>query len=226
MVASASSKSTPTAKGSSSLLRFDRVERAAHWANATLFSTLMLTSLPLYFSQIEAHVGRRHLIVEIHVWAGVLLPAPLLVSLVGPWGARLRADLRRASLWSAAEVSWLRTLGRSNLRIRDKFNPGQKANVLFIGAMIVLTLGTGSIMNWVRYFPLEWRTGATFVHDVCALAIFLVVFGHVGFALTHPQALRSIFTGRVSRAWAERNANGWCAEELGTADDAEATSER
>ena len=206
----------PPQQRSSSLVRFDRVERATHWANATLFATLMVTSLPLYFSQIEAHIGRRHLLVEIHVWAGVSLPVPLLVSLAGPWGARLRSDLRRASLWTSAELTWLRTLGRSRLRLRDKFNPGQKANVLFIGTMIVVTLGTGSVMNWVGHFPLEWRTGATFVHDICALAIFLVVFGHIGFALTHPQALRSIFTGRVSRSWAEQHANGWLAEEAST----------
>lgn len=205
--------STSQSPTSQWLLRFDRVERAAHWANAALFSTLMLTSLPLYFSQIEAHIGRRHLVVEIHVWVGVLLPLPLLVSIAGPWGARLRRDLRRASLWRRAEIRWLKSAGRSHLVIRDKFNPGQKGNILFVGSMIVLTLGTGSIMNWLRYFPLDWRTGATFVHDVCAFAVFGVVIGHIALALSHPEALRSMFTGRVSRAWAERHANGWLTEE-------------
>lgn len=210
--------STSRVDSSASLLRFDRIERAAHWATAFGFATLMITSLPLYFSQIESHVGRRHLLVEIHVLAGLLLPIPLLASTAGPWGARLRTDLKRASLWTHSEIEWLRTLGRSHLHRRDKFNPGQKANVLFVGAMIVLTLGSGAIMNWVRYFPLEWRTGATFVHDLCALGIFVVVFGHIGFALTHPTALRSIFTGQVPRSWAERHANGWFEEETSVAD--------
>ena len=78
------------------VLRFDRVERLAHWANATGFLVLLLTALPLYFVQVEKLVGRRHLLVEIHVWTGLALPVPLLISLAGPWGARLRADLRRS----------------------------------------------------------------------------------------------------------------------------------
>src|SRR5271170_1357985 len=80
------------------VLRFDRVERFAHWANAILFGILMATALPLYFVQIEQFIGRRHLVEEIHLWAGLMLPIPLLVSLAGPWGARLRRDLRRFSL--------------------------------------------------------------------------------------------------------------------------------
>ena len=43
--------------------------------------------------------------------------------------------------------------------------------------------------------PAQWRTGATFVHDVLALAIFAVVIGHVAFALTHRDALRSMLRG-------------------------------
>jgi cytochrome b subunit of formate dehydrogenase len=31
-------------------------------------------------------------------------------------------------------------------------------------------------------------------------------------ALTHPPALRSIFTGRISRAWAKRHAPVWLEE--------------
>ena len=33
----------------SRVLRFDRVQRTAHWANALLFGILMLTALALYF---------------------------------------------------------------------------------------------------------------------------------------------------------------------------------
>src|ERR1700722_19185674 len=76
------------------LLRFDRVERVAHWANALLFGILMATALPLYFVQVESLVGRRELIAQIHTWSGVALPIPLIVSLAGPWGARLRRDVR------------------------------------------------------------------------------------------------------------------------------------
>ncbi len=197
------------------VLRFDRVERAAHWANAALFGILMATALPLYFVQVENIVGRRALIAEIHLWAGVALPIPLLISLAGPWGARLRRDVRRINLWTTAELRWLWSFGRKALPEADKFNPGQKLNALFTAGVIVVMLGTGSILKWFRFFPVSWRTGATFVHDVFAAAVFLVVFGHIMFAVTHRDALRSMFKGWVTESWANRNAKGWLEEVKG-----------
>jgi formate dehydrogenase subunit gamma len=200
------------------LLRFDHVERAAHWATATLFFILMATALPLYFVQVESLVGRRALMAEIHTWAGVALPVPLIVSLLGPRGSRLRRDIRTVNLWTAGELRWLRSLGRERIDVPDKFNPGQKLNALFIGGAIVVMLATGSILKWYRFFPLDWRTGATFVHDVLALGVFVVVTGHVAFALTHPEALRSMFTGWVTEPWARRHASGWLDEERSATD--------
>jgi formate dehydrogenase subunit gamma len=195
------------------ILRFDRVERFAHWANALLFGTLMATALPLYFVQIEQFVGRRTLVEEIHLWAGLMLPAPLLVSLAGPWGTRLRRDLRRFSLWTQAELRWLWSFGKKGLVEPDKFNPGQKLNALFVGGAMIVMLGSGAILKWFSPFPLAWRTGATFVHDVLALAIFLMVAGHILMAVTHRDALHSIFHGWVSESWAKRHASGWLKEE-------------
>jgi formate dehydrogenase subunit gamma len=199
------------------ILRFDRVERAAHWANALLFAILMATALPLYFVQVEALVGRRELIVQIHTWCGVALPVPLIISLAGPWGARFRRDVRRFNVWMAEETSWLRRLGQQRLPELDKFNPGQKLNAIFIAGAIAVMLGTGAILKWFRFFPLGWRTGATFVHDVLAAAIFVVVFGHIGFAVTHRDALRSIFKGWVTESWAARHAPRWLQEEKAVA---------
>jgi formate dehydrogenase subunit gamma len=200
------------ASGTRRVLRFDRVERAAHWMNALLFGVLMATALPLYFAQIESFIGRRALIAEIHVWAGVALPVPLIISLAGPWGVKLRRDLRRINVWTGAEIRWLRSFGMRELIRPDKFNPGQKLNAIFTGGAIVVMLGTGSILKWFRFFPVDWRTGATFVHDVLALGIFVVVFGHIAFALTHRDALRSMFKGWVSESWAKRHAGGWLEE--------------
>ena len=200
-------------RGSHRLLRFDRVERVAHWSTATLFAILMATALPLYFVQVESLVGRRALVAEIHTWAGVALPVPLIVSLSGPWGTRLRHDIRRVNLWTAGELAWLRSLGRRALARPGKFNPGQKLNAIFTAGAIVVMLATGSILKWYRFFPLSWRTGATFVHDVLALGIFLVVTGHVAFALSHPDALRSMVRGWVTEAWARRHAPGWLDDE-------------
>jgi len=203
----------PARLGSRRILRFDRVERAAHWATALGFGILMATALPLYFVQVEALVGRRALIAEIHTWTGVALPIPLIIALAGPWGTRLRRDVRRCNLWATEELRWVRSLGTRRLSNPDKFNPGQKLNVLFVAGAIVVMLGTGSMLKWYRFFPLSWRTGATFVHDVLALAIFVVVFGHVVFALTHRDALRSMVKGWVTEAWVRAHASAWLSEE-------------
>ena len=196
------------------LLRFDRVQRAAHWANAALFGVCMLTGLPLYFSSIERLVGRHVLLVQVHVAAGLALPFPIVVSLVGPWGARMRSDLRRINRWTEQEVRWiLRWTRRSPPG--DKFNPGQKLNAIFVGGSIVVMLGTGAILEWFGPFPVSWRTGATFVHEVLSCAIFVVVAGHLVMAVTHRDAMRSMLRGWVSVAWARRNAPRWAEQELG-----------
>ena len=194
------------------LLRFDRVERAAHWANALLFGILVVTALPLYFPGVEAVVGRRALVEEIHLFAGLALPVPLLASLAGPWGVRLRRDLRRCSLWSNAEVRWLVSFGRERLAAPDKLNPGQKLNALFIAGAIPVMLASGVVLKWFGAFPLSWRSGATFVHDVLAWVVVVVIAGHLVMALTHREALRSIFKGWVSEDWAARHASGWLSE--------------
>ena len=195
------------------IVRFDRVQRAAHWANALLFGILMLTALALYFPSVAVLIGRRALVAEIHLWTGVALPVPILVALAGPWGRQMRRDLRRINVWTRDELEWLRALGYRAPKVIDKFNPGQKLNAIFIGASIVVMLATGFVLKWFRFFPVSWRTGATFVHDVLALAIFVVVFGHILFAVTHRGSLRSMFKGWVTESWASRHAPGWLQEE-------------
>jgi formate dehydrogenase subunit gamma len=194
------------------ILRFDRVQRTAHWANALLFGILMATALPLYFGSLADVVGRRHLVAQIHLWAGIALPIPMIVSLVGPWGARMRRDVRRINRWRSEEISWVRSRSRGPTEL-DKFNPGQKLNAIFTAGAIVIMLATGSVLQWFRFFPVPWRTGATFVHDVLAFAIFVVVFGHVLFAVTHPESMRSMIKGWVTEKWAARHATAWLEEE-------------
>jgi formate dehydrogenase subunit gamma len=195
------------------IVRFDRVQRAAHWCNALLFGILMLTALPLYFSSLAGVVGRRALVEDIHLWTGVALPVPLIISLLGPWGSRLRRDLRRINVWTRDEVVWLKALGYKAPRVVDKFNPGQKLNAIFVGGSIVVMFATGFVLKWFRFFPLSWRSGATFVHDVFAFAIFAVVAGHILLAVTHPESMRSMIKGWVSEKWAARHASAWLAEE-------------
>jgi formate dehydrogenase subunit gamma len=194
------------------LVRFDKVERLTHWSTAALFAVLILTGVALYFPSVGSLVGRRHLVAQIHIWTGVALPVPILLALVGPWGTRFRQDVRRINLWTPKEIRWLRTLGRSG-GIVDKFNPGQKLNAIFIAGTIVVMFATGFVLEWFGFFPLGWRTGATFVHDVFALAVSVVIVGHVLFAVTHRDALRSMLTGWITENWARTHALVWFREQ-------------
>jgi formate dehydrogenase subunit gamma len=210
--ADVTTKNDADPRSMSRILRFDGVQRATHWANAFLFGILMLTALPLYFPSLSDVVGRRALVADIHVWSGVALPVPIVISLLGPWGAQMRRDVRRINVWTNDEVKWLRSLGRNAPRVRDKFNPGQKLNAIFVGGAILVMFATGFVLKWFGFFPVSWRTGATFVHDLLALAIFIVVVGHILFAVTHPESLRSMLKGWISESWASRNAPGWLKE--------------
>ena len=196
------------------LLRFDRVERTVHWVNATLFTVLMLTGAALYAGPISTLVGNRELVRNVHVYSGLVLPIPLLFGVVGARGARLRRDLGRLNRWSRDDARWFRRRKRSQVAL-GKFNPGQKLNAAFIGGAAVVMLGTGAIMKWFDLFPLDWRTGATFVHDWFALGIWIAVLGHIAFALRDGDALSAMLGGTVPASWAKKKAPLWY-EELRT----------
>jgi formate dehydrogenase subunit gamma len=205
----------PDGLGGEQLTRFDRVERLAHWLTALFFITLIATGAALYIPAVIGLIGRRGLVERVHVDVGLALPLPVLVSLTGSWGKGLRADLRRINRWAAGDRLWLRrTLRRQatgDVPV-GKFNAGQKLNAAITGGVVLVMLMTGSVMHWPYYWPLSWRTGATFMHDVVAVFFVVVVIGHVGMAVAHPAALRSMLTGKVSRAWAKRHAPLWLEE--------------
>ena len=177
------------------LERFDRVERAVHWTNATLILAMLVTGSFLYFGPLSAIVGRRETIKTIHVYCGLAFPIPLLLGLL--LGRRFRADARRLNRFDAEDWKWLRSRGTRG-RVA-KFNAGQKLNAAFVAGAIPVMLATGSIMRWFKPFPLSWRTGATFVHDWVFLALLVVVIGHIGKALADPTALKGMISGRVPR---------------------------
>jgi formate dehydrogenase subunit gamma len=214
-------KRSRTAPASGRVLRFDLLERAVHWLNALLFLILVFTGAALYIEPLAAIVGRRALVENIHVYCGIALPFPLAAALAGRWGKALREDLTRFNRWSADDRRWIGILLRGGTgRIRQlaklkigKFNPGQKLNAAFVAGAGVVMLATGIVMRWYHPYPLSWRTGATFVHDWLAVALGLVILGHIGMALRDPDAMRSMFKGDVSRAWAARHAPAWLSGE-------------
>lgn len=202
------------------VLRFDRVERAVHWVNASLFLILIATGTALYFTPLIALVGRRRLIEQVHLYAGLSLPLPLLLGLAGSWGRGLRRDVGRINRWTEEDLQWLRGLvntasGRRHAALRPrlgKFNAGQKLNAAFVAGGGLVMLGTGALLRWYVPFPLSWRAGATFVHNWLAVIFVIAIVGHIAFALADREALRAMLGGRVSRAWAARHAPAWLDE--------------
>ncbi len=192
------------------VLRFDRAERILHWTNAALMLTMLATGSALYIPQVSELVGRRGVVLDIHVYAGIALPVPLLLAAL--LSRSFRADARRLNRWTAHDRLWLRTRGRDPSARLGKFNPGQKLNAAFTLGAIVVMLATGLIMRFPNEWRLSWRTGATFVHDWVYLAVAVVVAGHILFAVNDRDALRSMWSGWVPRSWARHHAPEWLEE--------------
>ena len=191
------------------VVRFDRTTRVLHWTNAALFLLLILTGFTLYWGPLSTAVGRRVLVKDVHVVSGLLLPVPLVLAYAGRWREGLRRDVRRLARWSVDDRRWLLSLGRRSRARTGKFNAGQKLNAIFVLGTIPVMLASGAIMRWFEPFPLDWRTGATFVHDWTAIALLVVVVGHIAKALAEPVALRAMVRGRVPARHVERHHPRW-----------------
>ncbi len=190
--------------------RFSRAERRVHRATAALMGVCVATAACLYVPELAELVGRRHLLVTVHEWSGLLLPAPFLLGLASP---AFRADLRRLNRFGRHDRVWLRAALRRDRRPASrpagKFNAGQKTFAAWLAGAVLVMLGTGLLMWFTGFAPLVWRTAATFVHDWLALALGIVIAGHVGMALADPEARRGMRTGTVDREWAEREHPLW-----------------
>ena len=199
------------------LQRFDGAEMALHWVNAGLFAVLIVTAAVMYFGPLTALVGRRALVRYLHVVTGLALPFPVLAARLGPWRQAFKADVAALARFDDDDRRWLRSLGRAKGVRMGKFHPGQKLNAAFILGSIVVMLATGVVMHWFRFFPVEWRTGATFVHDWLAITLAVVILGHLKMAFADPDARRGMWHGWVPTIWARRHRPKWYEEMTGHA---------
>jgi formate dehydrogenase subunit gamma len=191
------------------LPRFDVNERVVHWATSLLMVELLVTGTILYIPSLSLKVGHRATVANIHVISGLCLLAPLILGLAGPWRGALVADLRRFDRWRSADFAWFR---RSEARLdlaTGKFNGGQKLAASLFGAGMVVMLATGAVMRWAPASYVNWATGATLVHDIVYIGLSLIVLVHVAKALSRPEQMKAMITGRISRRWAERHAPAW-----------------
>ena len=196
--------------GEPELARFGRPARWVHGLVGALMLLCIGTAAVLYLSPLQVLVGHRRVVELLHVWSGYALPVPLLAGLLS---AGYRAELRRLDRFTRHDWRWLRTRTRRDGRIPvGKYNAGQKLNGALSGGSIAVLLLTGTVLQATDLAPLAWRTGATWVHDWAALAVGMLVTGHVAFAVRDPIALRSLRTGTVPRSWARREHAAWAEE--------------
>ncbi|MFD9884116.1 cytochrome b/b6 domain-containing protein [Streptomyces alboflavus] len=190
--------------------RFSRGERWVHRGTAWLMIVCVVSAACLYVPQLAELVGRRALVVDVHKWSGLLLPVPFLAGLAS---RAFRADLRLLNRYGAHDRRWLAAVRhrdpRRQARWAGKFNAGQKVFAAWVGGAVLVMLGTGLVMWRTDLFPLLWRTSSTFVHDWLALALGLVLLGHIGLALRDPEARRGMRTGSVDPGWVEREHPLW-----------------
>ncbi len=192
------------------LRRFTRGERWVHRTTAVLMGICLLTAAVLYIGPLSVLVGRRALVEEVHVYAGIGLPLPILA---GWLSAAFRVDVRRLNRFTPTDWAWLRSRDRRSGRLAvGKFNAGQKLNASFVAGAILAMLGTGLIMRYANQWPLSLRTGATFVHDWLSYAVAGVVLGHIAFALRDPAARAGMRTGEVPSDWAQAEHGAWAEE--------------
>jgi len=194
------------------LPRFGPASRGVHRATAALVGVCVLTAAVLYLEPLAVLVGRRALVVQLHVLAGLALPVP---ALAGWLSAAYRTDLRELNRFFPVDAEWLR---RRDRRAADlpvgKFNAGQKLNAALTAGGVLVLLGTGIVMAYGRGWPLGLRIGATFVHDWAAAALFLLVLGHLWYASRDEDARRGMRVGTVPVGWARREHAAWAARLL------------
>ena len=193
--------------------RFGLSSRWVHGLTGGLMIVCILTAAILYNGSIAVLVGHRYVVELIHVYAGFALPVPLVAGIVS---RSYRDDARRLNRFTSRDWAWLRSGTRRDGRIEvGKFNAGQKLNASLSAGSIGVLLLSGCTMYFTQLTPLPWRSGATFVHDWFALAVGLLVVGHVVMALRDPHALEGIRTGRVPLHWARREHAAWAREVRG-----------
>jgi formate dehydrogenase subunit gamma len=206
---------TSTAESRHELVRFSLAVRVIHAATAAIMVICIATAAILYNGSLAVLFGDRYIVEQLHVWSGFALPVPLIAGLAS---RTYRLDLQRLNRFSSLDWQWLRSRSRRDGDIPvGKFNAGQKLNGALSTGAIGGLLASGTVMYFTNVFRLSWRSGGTFVHDWFALALGLLVVGHIFYAVRDRDAMRSMRTGRVPLHWARREHGAWAKEMAGPA---------
>jgi formate dehydrogenase subunit gamma len=195
----------PPAATSERVLRFNRTERWVHWTQASTFLVLLFTGLAISLSWMEALIGHRALLREIHLAAAFFFVfGPAIIAIAGDTRS-IRDDAREVDRWSPDDVR----LGARH----GRYNGGQKANAIFT-VYSTLAFGVTGLILWQnRRYPFTlFVSEANTVHQWLAYLALLVFLGHLFLATLYPPTRRAflgIITGTVDRSWATRHHPAW-----------------
>ena len=197
------------------VVRFTRTERAAHWVQAVTFLILLATGLMISLNSLEALVGHRALLREIHLWSAFFFVfGPTLVSLAGN-RISVAQTVREVDEWTSDDAAWLAHPALEPTPVtpaQGRFNAGQKLNSIFTAYSTVAFGVTGLIIWQNRRFPFDVVSQANTIHNTLAYIALAVFLGHLYLATLHPatrQALHGMIFGTVRRQWAERHHPLW-----------------
>lgn len=197
------------------VLRFSRTERVGHWVQALTFLTLLATGLMISIAQLEALIGHRSLLREIHLASAFFFVfAPALVALAGS-SRSVFADAEEVDRWTGDDARWLTQPATDPTPWTPpagKFNAGQKLNAIFTLYSTFAFALTGLILWQNRRFPFEVVSQANLIHTYLAYIALGVYLGHIYLAAisrpTRP-SLHGMIFGTVRRDWAQYHHPKW-----------------
>jgi formate dehydrogenase subunit gamma len=200
--------------------RWRRIERGAHWLYALLFIICLVSGLLMWIPDTRVWMGGARLVVsQRHAAAGLAMVVVPLLMLAIFDRRRLRSGLRQMDRWSAADRRWFwaalrgRSLGGGAMPPQGRFNAGQKASTILVGAMAVGFVITGAFLLAKASLPAWLVSRALWSHEFLAITGMALLAGHLAMALLtgHGRAsLKAMFTGTLSEEVArERHALWW-----------------
>lgn len=202
--------------------RFTRTERAVHWIQAVGFLLLLVTGFILALPQLEATIGHRELMREIHLTAAFLFAfGPTVVALAGDRGS-LGRDVEAVDRWDADDLRWLipfpllRLVGIATPP-QGRFNAGQKLNAIFVLWSTVTFVVTGFIIWQNRRFPTDLVSQSNTIHTLLSYIALVAFLGHVFLAAIYPRtrhAMRAMISGWVNAGWAAEHHSKWPANAI------------
>jgi formate dehydrogenase subunit gamma len=184
---------------------------------ATSFLLLLLSGFALQLPSVEALIGHRELLREVHLsGAFFFFFAPAIIALAGDRRS-VALDVAAVDTWDPDDLRWLipfPLLRLAGVRTpsQGRFNAGQKLNAIFVVWSTLTFSLTGLIMWQNRRFPLDVVSQANTIHTALAYVALVAFLGHLYLATVFPRtrhSFRAITQGWVRVDWAKEHHPKW-----------------